>query len=74
MRKPASDQSLDPLEAVAMVVGAVALVGFVVVERRSPEPLIPLGLFGSRNFSGANLMTLLLYAGFGGRYSCCRSS
>jgi hypothetical protein len=61
----ASDQSLDPLEVVAMVVGAMALVGFVVVERHSPEPLIPLDLFGSRNFSGANLMTLLLYAGFG---------
>jgi MFS family permease len=28
--------------------------------------LIPLHLFGSRNFSGANLMTFLLYAGFGG--------
>ena len=62
----ASDQSLDPLEVVATVVGAVALVGFVVVERRSREPLIPLHLFGSRNFSGANLMTFLLYAGFGG--------
>src|SRR3712207_2830758 len=49
-----------------MVVGAVALVGFVVVERHSREPLIPLDLFGSRNFSGANLMTLLPYAGFGG--------
>jgi EmrB/QacA subfamily drug resistance transporter len=62
----ASDQSLDAFELVAMVVGALALVGFVVVERHSPEPLIPLDLFGSRNFSGANLMTLLLYAGFGG--------
>jgi EmrB/QacA subfamily drug resistance transporter len=62
----ATDQSLDPLEGVAMVVGAVALVGFVVVERHSREPLIPLELFGSRNFCGANLMTLLLYAGFGG--------
>jgi EmrB/QacA subfamily drug resistance transporter len=62
----ASDQSLDLLEVVAIVVGAVALVGFVVVERHAREPLIPLHLFGSRNFSGANLMTFLLYAGFGG--------
>jgi EmrB/QacA subfamily drug resistance transporter len=62
----ASDQSLDPLEAVAIVVGTMALVGFVIVERRSPQPLVPLHLFGSRNFSGANLMTFLLYAGFGG--------
>jgi EmrB/QacA subfamily drug resistance transporter len=62
----ASDQSLDPSEVVAIVVGAVALVGLVVVERHAREPLIPLHLFGSRNFSGANLMTFLLYAGFGG--------
>jgi class 3 adenylate cyclase len=62
----ASDQSLDPLEVVAIVVGAVALVGLVLVERHAREPLIPLHLFGSRNFSGANLMTFLLYAGFGG--------
>lgn len=62
----ASDQSLDPFEGVAIVVGAVALVGFVAVERHAREPLIPLHLFGSRNFSGANLMTFLLYAGFGG--------
>jgi len=62
----ASDQSLDPLEVVAIVVGAVALVGFVVVERHARDPLVPLHLFGSRNFSGANLMTFLLYAGFGG--------
>lgn len=70
----ASDQSLDLFEGVAIVVGAVALVGFVAVERHAREPLIPLHLFGSRNFSGANLMTFLLYAGFGGRCSWCRSS
>jgi EmrB/QacA subfamily drug resistance transporter len=62
----ASDQSLDLLEVVAIGVGVVALVGFVIVERHSPEPLVPLHLFGSRSFSGANLMTFLLYAGFGG--------
>ena len=62
----ASDQSLDPLEVVSIVVGTMALVGFVIVERHSSEPLVPLHLFGSRNFSGANLMTFLLYAGFGG--------
>jgi MFS family permease len=39
---------------------------FVLVERRAPEPMMPLDLFRSRNFSGANLLTLLLYAGLGG--------
>jgi EmrB/QacA subfamily drug resistance transporter len=62
----ASDQSLGPWEVAAMVVGTVALIGFIIVERRSPDPLVPLYLFGSRNFSGANLMTFLLYAAFGG--------
>jgi MFS family permease len=60
-------RALDiPGEVAAMIVGTVALIGFIIVERRSPDPLVPLYLFGSRNFSGANLMTFLLYAAFGG--------
>ena len=49
-----------------LVVGAAALAAFVFVERRSREPMMPLTLFRSRNFSGANLLTLFLYAGLGG--------
>jgi len=45
----------------ALVVGAAALAGFVIVEIRSRHPMIPLGLFASRTFSGANLLTLALY-------------
>ncbi len=37
-----------------------------VAERRSAAPMLPFGLFASRNFSGANLLTLLLYAALGG--------
>ena len=44
----------------------MAAAAFVRVERRSTAPMLPLGLFGSRNFSGANLLTLLLYAALGG--------
>ncbi len=50
----------------SLLLGALALVGFVVRERRTQEPMLPLTLFRSRNFSGANLLTLLLYAGLGG--------
>ena len=50
----------------ALVLGVVCLVGFVGWERRTPEPMLPLGMFRSRNFSGANVLTLLLYAGLGG--------
>lgn len=49
-----------------LVVGALALVAFVAVEGRTREPMLPLTLFRSRNFFGANLLTLLLYAGLGG--------
>ena len=40
---------------------------FVVVERRARSPMLPLQLFRIRNFSGANLLTLLWYAALGGR-------
>ena len=46
--------------------GVGALLCFVVVESRSPAPMVSLQLFRSRDFSGANLLTLLLYAPLGG--------
>lgn len=55
-----------PLEIAAAVVGAVTLVAFVFIERRHPEPMLPLGLFRSRQFTGANLTTLAVYTGLGG--------
>jgi len=46
--------------------GVAALVGFFIVERRSPAPMISLHLFDSRDFTGANLLTFLLYAPLSG--------
>jgi EmrB/QacA subfamily drug resistance transporter len=46
--------------------GLVALVAFVIVEARSDHPMMPLQLFRSRTFSGANLLTLFLYGGLSG--------
>jgi EmrB/QacA subfamily drug resistance transporter len=51
--------------AVTGVGGLAALLAFVQVERRSPHPLVPLGLFTDRRFSVANAVTLLVYAGLG---------
>jgi EmrB/QacA subfamily drug resistance transporter len=48
------------------VAGVVTLVAFLVVEARSRAPMVPLALFGSRNFSGANLLTFFLYAALSG--------
>lgn len=56
----------DLLVLVSLVVGVVALAAFVVVEARVPSPMMPLTLFRSSTFAGANLLTLLLYGAFGG--------
>lgn len=46
----------------SLVLGSIAFVAFVALERRIENPIMPLTLFRSRVFSGANLLTLLLYA------------
>jgi EmrB/QacA subfamily drug resistance transporter len=51
---------------VTLVAGAILLAGFAFVEARVRNPMLPLGLFRSRDFSGANLLTLLLYGALGG--------
>ncbi|HEY0376661.1 MAG TPA: MFS transporter [Pyrinomonadaceae bacterium] len=56
----------DPVVVASFIVGALALAGFVLVEARGREPMMPLALFRSRNFAGANLLTLFLYAALGG--------
>lgn len=56
----------DPTVITAVVVGLLVLLAFLWEERRSATPMLPLTLFGSRTFSGVNLMTLLLYAALGG--------
>jgi EmrB/QacA subfamily drug resistance transporter len=50
----------------ALILGILALAAFVIVEARSRAPMVPLELFRSRNFLGANLITLLLYFALGG--------
>jgi EmrB/QacA subfamily drug resistance transporter len=50
----------------ALCIGIAASVAFVVVELRARSPMLPLRLFRIRNFAGANLLTLLLYAALGG--------
>lgn len=51
---------------VPLMAGAVALVWFVLVERRKADPMVPLRLFASRNFTGANLMTFAMYGALSG--------
>ncbi len=56
----------DPLVIGSLVVGILGLAAFIVAETRVPSPMMPLDLFRSRTFAGANLLTLLLYGAFGG--------
>jgi len=50
----------------AGIAGGIGLIALLYWEARSPSPMVPLGLFRSRNFSGANLLTLFLYAALSG--------
>ncbi|MGP9821619.1 MFS transporter [Salinarimonas sp. NSM] len=52
------------LVAAVLATGIGTLVGFVAVEARAASPLMPLSLFASRCFAGANLLTMFLYAAF----------
>ncbi|QDZ26839.1 MFS transporter [Noviherbaspirillum sp. UKPF54] len=56
----------DPLVVGAMGCSVPALAAFMLVETRHPSPMLPFALFRSWNFSGANLLTLFLYAALGG--------
>jgi EmrB/QacA subfamily drug resistance transporter len=51
---------------IAGATGVVALIAFLFVEAHSPAPMLPLALFRSRSFTGANLLTLCLYAALSG--------
>jgi MFS family permease len=48
-----------------LVVGVVLFVLFLIWERVDPDPMLPLHLFRSRNFTVGNLTTFTLYAGLG---------
>src|SRR6202048_2318421 len=48
-----------------LIAGGVCLIAFVFVEAAAGEPTLPLRLFKSRHFSGANLLTLFLYSAIG---------
>ena len=56
----------DPMVVVTIAGGGLALFAFLLVEGRARAPMMPLSLFRSRDFAGANLVTLLLYFALGG--------
>ena len=54
-----------PLVWASLAAGVISLFAFQRVEREEASPMVPLQLFQSRAFSGANLLTLFLYAAVG---------
>jgi MFS family permease len=57
-----SDRSV----VVVLIAAGALLIVFLFVEARISQPMLPLTLFRVRTFTGANLLTLLLYAALGG--------
>jgi EmrB/QacA subfamily drug resistance transporter len=55
----------NPLVFGSLIVGLAGLMVFVAVEANVPSPMLPLVLFKSHSFTGANLLTLFLYAAIG---------
>jgi len=55
----------NPLVFGSLLGGFVLVSAFVALEVRAPSPMVPLTLFRSRAFLGANFFTLLLYATLG---------
>jgi EmrB/QacA subfamily drug resistance transporter len=51
----------SPLVIGSLLLGTIAFVAFIILERRIENPIMPLTLFRSRAFTGANVLTLLLY-------------
>ncbi|MCV7402580.1 DHA2 family efflux MFS transporter permease subunit [Mycobacterium fragae] len=61
---PARGWTLVPVTAAA--IGVTALVAFPMIETHATAPVLPLDLFRSRQFTGANLTTLAVYFAVGG--------
>ena len=55
----------DPLVLVSLTLGCAFLAAFFRIEATVRSPMVPLSLFRSSGFSGANLLTLLLYGAIG---------
>lgn len=59
------ETGFGPEALAAIGVGVAAFVGFVIAERRQASPMLPLDVFSSRQFTAANLVTLVIYGAFG---------
>lgn len=65
LRVPVSGFSSLPAYG-SILAGLLLLAAFIITERRTQHPMLPLYLFNNRTFTGTNLLTFFLYAGLSG--------
>ena len=58
----------SPIVVACLVIAPLALIGFVVVERRAPDPLLPLHYFKRRNFTAPIIALAFLNAAYMGSF------
>ena len=56
----------SPLVLAMAIVGGLALIAFLLAERRSASPMMPLSMFSSRQFSAANAVTFVVFGALSG--------
>lgn len=61
----AGEGGLGTAGTTAAVISAASAVAFIVHERRTPDPMLPLGIFASSRFSTVNAVTFVVYGGMG---------
>jgi EmrB/QacA subfamily drug resistance transporter len=52
----------------SLLVAVVSAIGFVIVERRSADPMLPLSIFDSKQFTSTNIVTFCVYGALGGTF------
>jgi EmrB/QacA subfamily drug resistance transporter len=58
----ASDNGFGNIKVITVLsIGVLALVSFLITEKKSTHPMMPLKLFKSKTFSGVNVLTLFMY-------------
>jgi EmrB/QacA subfamily drug resistance transporter len=55
----------DPAIALSLAGGLIVFGAFIAWERRTRDPMLPLGMFARRNFSVANAQTFAMYGAIG---------
>jgi putative Ca2+/H+ antiporter (TMEM165/GDT1 family) len=60
------DRGLTGTVALSAAAGVAGLAAFVLVERRSAHPMLPVEVFADRQFTSANLVTFAVYGALGG--------